>query len=78
MDVPLQGKHQVSKQSLVHDWPFELWDAEHCGAWARAELMPLFLHHWDPRDTRIHSYISICLSAKAAMQALRVDQLIIT
>lgn len=77
MDVPLQCKHQVSKQSLVHNWPFELWDAEHCGAWARAELMSLFLHHGDLSETQVHSYISICLSAKAAMQTLGVDQLII-
>lgn len=67
MDVTLQCKQQVSEQSLVHGWPFELWDAEHGGAWAGAELTPLFLRHGHPPEAQIHTYVPLHLRGKAAM-----------
>lgn len=76
MDVTLQCKQQVSEQSLVHGWPFELWDAEHCSAWARAELTSLFLCHGHPPEAKIHMYVPFHLGDQAAMQTLIEDQLI--
>lgn len=55
MDVALQRKQQVSEQPLVHGRPLELWDAEHGGSWARAELTSLLLRHGHPPKAQVYA-----------------------
>lgn len=67
MDVTLQCKQQVSEQSLVHGRPFELWDAEHGGAWTGAELPSLLLRHGRPPEAQVHTDVPFQLSGEAAV-----------
>ena len=55
VDVGLQGKQEVGQQPLVHGRPFELWDAEHGGPRAGAELPPLLLRHGHAPEAQVHT-----------------------
>lgn len=70
MDVALQCKQQVGEQSLVRGGPFELGDAKHCSAWARAELMSALLCCGRPLKAQVHTDVSFRLRNQASMNVL--------
>lgn len=70
MHVSLQGEQQVSEQPLVHRGPLELWDAEHGGPWAGAELPALLLRHGHSPEAQVHTQVPLQLGCAATVQGL--------
>lgn len=68
--VGLQSEQQVGEQPLVHGRPLELWDAEHGGAGAGAELAPLLLRHGHAPEPQVHTQVPLQLGRAAPVKSL--------
>lgn len=71
MHISLQGKQQVSEQSLMHGRPLEFWDAEHGGAGTGAELSPLLLRHGHASETQVDSQVPFQLGCSTTVKGLQ-------
>lgn len=70
MHVSLQGEQQVSEQPLVHGGPLELWDAEHGGPWAGAELAALLFCHRHAPEAQVHTQVPLQLGSATTVEGL--------